>query len=92
MNVIVFDLGEKKHVKLRVHSTDPEAEFMIDSASWQLLQNGNVVDEGIGTIDNNAHTIDIMLSPKVKTKHVLRVTYAVADEILVDRMEVVVRE
>jgi hypothetical protein len=84
-NKIEFDVGEEKHVRLMIHSTRDDA-FEIDDAKWELLKAGTVVASGECTI--NDHEIDMLIAPEARCRHQLVITYKIADETLIEQIEV----
>ena len=87
MQCIQFYAGEDKHVRLMVHATNGEL-FVIRTARWQLYCAGELEAEGDCAIDE--HVIDAKISPSRKTTYQLNITYQVADETLIERVEVAV--
>ena len=85
--MIAFDLGEKKHVTIEVVSRKNE-EFAILEAGYELIHtsDGTVEDSGSCTVVD--HTIDSLISPNKTGVYLLRYTYHIADEILIENMEV----
>lgn len=91
--MIRFILGEDRHVKYYVHSTESEY-FIIRNAAYELLYDGKteaageceVIREGIGWY------VDVKMQPKHRsTRYVLEITLEIADEVVKNRepMEVV---
>lgn len=88
MQKIMFDVGERRHVKLRIHAAD-NAPFRIKSASWELVR-GNVL-EATGECEIDEHVVDAYIeAPPGRTTYILRVTYDINDETLVEQLEMVV--
>lgn len=80
---IVLDKGERRHVKLMIHSCKNE-NFEIITADYELKKHGSdkTEDSGSGNILENM--IDIVIEPKEKAEYTLKVTYRIADEILIE--------
>lgn len=87
MQRVEFYAGEDKHVKLMVHSTADD-EFTIQSATWELSMAGQVESSGECAI--NEHVIDVKIFPQRKGIYRLVIKYRIADETLVEKLEVAV--
>lgn len=88
MQKIIFDTGEQRHVRLMIHAAD-NSPFRIKSAVWELLR-GNVIESG-GDCEIDDHIIDTFVqAPATKTSYILRITYEINDETLVEQLELVV--
>lgn len=88
MQKIIFDTGEQRHVRLMIHAAD-NAPFRIKSAEWELLR-GNGRESG-GNCEIDDHIIDTFVeAPSAKTSYILRITYIINDETLVEQLEMVV--
>lgn len=87
MQRINFDIGESRHVRLLIKSANDEA-FIIQSAKWELLKSGQKETGGDCIIDG--HVIDAFITPLTNTVYKLRFTYQIADEILIEIIEVAV--
>ena len=84
-----FDSGEKKHVQLLIHSIKNE-DFTILSASYVLIKKRTGVREDEGPCVIDGHIIDTIISPKENGTYELRITYHIADETLIENIEVLV--
>lgn len=82
-----FELGENRHVKLLIHSLKNE-NFEIDSASYSLVKSDEKIEESAGPCTIYEHTIDSVISPQKRGVYLLKVTYQILDEILIDIVEV----
>lgn len=80
---VIFDLGEQKHVYVEIRSRKGQ-DFQIRSASWELLQDGKTETGGSCVIID--HVLDIFLYPQQAGIYILRVTYEIADEVLVENI------
>ena len=88
MQKIMFDVGERRHVQLRIHAAQ-DAPFRIKSASWELVR-GNTLEVS-GQCEIDEHIIDAYIeAPPSKTIYILRVTYEINDETLVEQLELAV--
>ena len=88
MQKIIFDTGEQRHVRLMIHAADNDP-FRIKSAAWELSR-GNVKESG-GDCEIDGHIIDTFVqAPATKTSFILRITYDINDETLVEQLELVV--
>lgn len=88
MNV-VFDFGENKHIRIMVHSMKRES-FVITDASYILTKKGSQQQETSGICSINEHIIDTIISPKERGEYILKITYHIADETLIDDVYVLV--
>lgn len=84
--MISFDLGEKKHVPVEVVSRKGE-EFTITDATYELIYASDGLVEDTGSCVVVDHNIDSLISPKKTGVYMLKYTYHVADEILIENME-----
>ena len=84
--MIAFDLGEKKHVTIEVVSRKNE-EFAILEARYELIYTSDATTEDSGSCTVVDHTIDSLISPNKTGVYLLRYTYHIADEILIENME-----
>lgn len=87
MQRINFYLGEERHVRLMVYAVNKEA-FTIRAASWSLQWAGK--EEATGECLIEEHVLDAKIAPLKRTTYQLVITYYVADEILVEKIEVIV--
>jgi len=78
--------GEKRHIRLLVHSTNDEA-FYIRNARWELKNFSETEATGVCVVDE--HQISCLIEPKkAQTTYKLRITYEIADEVLVEVVEI----
>ena len=63
--MVVMDKGERRHVKLVIHSCRNE-EFEIVDAEYELKKYGSDATEDPGTANIIEHVIDIVVEPKEK--------------------------
>lgn len=82
-----FYLGEERHVRIMVDSTNDEP-FQIRDATWKLFLADTVEDQGECIVDE--HVIDARIAPKQKSTYLLCFYYHVADERLMEQIEVAV--
>lgn len=83
---ILFDQGETRHVQLLIKNIKGK-DFKIESAIWELKEKyGKQIEEGTCNIDN--HMIDAVISPQQAGYYLLKFTYKIQDETLVDVIEV----
>lgn len=87
MQRIQFRTGEDRHVRLMVHAANNEP-FTIRGANWELSYAGRL--EASGECEIDGHVIDAKIAPEILTNYQLVITYQVADETLVEKIEVVV--
>lgn len=86
---VKFDNGEKKHVQLLIHSIKGE-DFTILSASYALIKKRTGVREDEGPCVIDGHIIDTIIAPKETGTYELKITYHIADETLIENIEVLV--
>lgn len=89
MNYMDMILGEKRTISLLVTSLD-EAPFSIKNASYQLKLGDEVEDEGTAIIDEQSLIVNI--SPKMVGRYILEFVMQIADEIVIRRFRIYVRE
>lgn len=82
-------LGEKRTISLLVTSLD-ETPFSIKNASYQLKLGDEVKDEGAAIIDEQSLIVNI--SPKMVGRYILEFVMQIADEIIIRRIRIYVRE
>lgn len=84
---IVLDFGERRHIKLMILSCKKE-DFEIMDCDYELKKYGNSEAEDSGPGNILEHMIDIVIEPKECGKYQLKVTYRIADEILIETVGV----
>lgn len=89
MNYMDMILGEKRTISLLVTSLD-ETPFSIKNASYQLKFGDEVEDEGAAIIDEQSLIVNI--SPKMVGRYILEFVMQIADEIVIRRFRIYVRE
>lgn len=88
---IVMDLGETRHVQLKICSSVKD-DFNILDATYVLQKMGDQVPEDSGACVIREHIIDTVITPKEPGTYKFQVTYTIADEVLIDTVEVRVME
>ena len=88
MNV-VFDFGETRHVRIKIYSTADEI-FEVRNATYTLTKKDNMLLEEEGNCEIYDKIIDVVITPKEVGEYVLKITYHVADEVLIENIKVVV--
>ncbi len=88
MQKIHFYSGEERHVRILIHATNGEP-FQIREASWELKRGRDPEASGDCIIDGTV--IDAKIQPQIRTTYQLYITYKVADETLIECIEVEVR-
>lgn len=86
--MVIFNLGECRHVRLEICS-DSDDDFVVERATYEFKKANGVI-EAFGSSNIFEHVIDTVIEPNEKGTYFLVVTYAIADEKLVDTVEVVV--
>ena len=84
---IVMDLGETRHVQLKICSSVKD-DFNILDATYVLQKVGDQTPEDSGNCVIREHIIDTVITPKESGAYIFRVTYTIADEVLIDTVEV----
>lgn len=84
---IIMDLGETRHVQLKICSSVKD-DFNILDATYVLQKMGNQEAEDSGSCVIREHIIDTVITPKESGTYIFRVTYTIADEVLIDTVEV----
>ena len=84
---VIMDFGESRHVKLMIHNCKGD-DFEIVRADYEFTLKGADEPETSGTANITEHIIDIPVNPKRKGTYTLKVTYHIADETLIDTVEV----
>lgn len=86
---IVFDQGETRHVKLKIKNIKNEP-FQITSAEFSFSgkYDQEVLQSGQASIVG--HVLDVIITPPAAGYYILKYTYIIGDETLVDIVEVVV--
>ena len=88
MQQLEFVLGETRYARILISSTNNEA-FVIRDASYELLeQSGHAEATGDCVIDG--HIIMSLISPLHTGRYKLKISYHIADEDLIEVVEVVV--
>lgn len=88
MQRVQFYAGEEKYVRLLVHASNGEI-FTIRKAIWSLARVGQQ-EEDSGECLIEDHMISIKIAPIKRATYHLTITYWVADETLIEKVEVVV--
>ena len=86
---VKFDLGERRHVRLKVTSCKGD-DFEITAASYELKKQYADETEDAGACIILEHVMDMVIAPQTAGKYWLHVTYHIADETLIDVVEVIV--
>ncbi len=87
---ITIDYGESRHVRLNVFSCKNE-EFEITNATYSLTKQQALEPEDSGSATILDHVIDVVINPKNEGFYNLKFSYSIADENLVDIVEVFVK-
>lgn len=87
MQRIKFELGETRHVRLLIKSAN-NTPFTIQHGTWQLKNENDVEAEGKCIIMD--HIIDVLINPQKANVYKLQITYQIADETLIEVLEVAV--
>lgn len=86
-----FDIGETRHVRIEVFSKKNE-EFTIKNALYELSRKGGTQIEDSGSVCIVEHVLDVVISPKFSGYYELKVIYTIADEKLIEIIEIYVKE
>lgn len=85
-----FDFGETRHIKIEILSCKDDP-FEILSASYTLTARGETEPESQGASVIMEHVIDQVITPQKRGIYILAVTYRIADETLIENIQVQVR-
>jgi hypothetical protein len=77
--------GEERHVRILIRAAKEEA-FLIREARYELKLYGNIVQAGECVI--NDHILDVILRPERKSIYSLEFIYKIADETLIEKINV----
>lgn len=80
--MLVFDYGERRHVMLDVYSCKNE-DFALQSASYEFTDYDGIM-ESSGVCSIYKHQIDTVIEPKHKGDYILKITYKILDETLIE--------
>lgn len=86
--MLIFDFGERRHVILDVYSCKNE-KFEIQSASYELLNDSGEI-ENASACSIYEHQIDVVIEPKQKGEYMLKITYHILDETLIENIGIMV--
>lgn len=83
---LVMDIGEVRHVRIKIYNCKNEP-FSIISADFTFKnKSGEVIKSGKADILD--HVLDAVIEPPLPGNYVVEFTYQIADEKLIDRVEV----
>ena len=85
--MIAFELGEKKHIYVDIFSKKNEA-FEISKAEYELIKKTEKEAEDSGECILTDHTLDMLISPRSIGDYILRIIYYIADEILIETIQI----
>lgn len=82
-----MDSGETRHVKLKICNVKGEP-FEITTADYEMIRvyNKEIIASGHAAILD--HVLDVVISPPGSGTYLLKYTYVIGDETLVDVVEV----
>lgn len=87
--MVILDYGERRHVKIEVYSCKDEF-FEIKEGTYVFTKEQETTPEDEGSCNIYNHVMDIVLEPKYRGEYKLLITYNIADEILIEKVKVVV--
>lgn len=87
--MLIFDFGEKRHIILDVYSCKNEP-FRISEATYELILEPEKISESSGACSIYEHQIDTVIEPKKTGKYLLKITYKILDEILIEQIGITV--
>lgn len=85
MQKIMFDGGERRHVRLRIRASG-DAPFRIKTARYEIESVSQVIDSGDCEIDERIIDAYIIV-PDVRTRYTFRFIYEINDETLKKKFE-----
>lgn len=86
-----INVGEVRHVKIEVFSIKKE-EFNIDNAEYELIRKDTGKSEIEGVCGVEGHLIDVVIQPKFSGFYILKIVYSIANERLIENIEINVKE
>lgn len=84
---VVFDMGEVRHIRIRVKNTDGEP-FQITTAEYEITNKDTKEKIQSGQAMIIEHDMDVVFAPPARGDYKLKYTYIIGDETLVDIVEV----
>lgn len=85
--MIAYELGEKKHIYVDIFSQKNES-FDITKAEYELIKRPERTMEVAGECVMSGHTLDMLIAPQAAGDYLLKITYYIADEILVENIAI----
>lgn len=86
-----MNIGEIRHVKIEVFSIKNQ-EFNIDNAYYELIRRDTGKAESQGTCGIEHHNIDVVIQPVFPGFYDLKLVYSIANEKLIENIEIHVKE
>ena len=87
--MLIFDLGERRHVLIDI-SNKKTNDFEISHATYDLIYDDTEEVEESGVCAISEHRLDVVLEPKKAGDYLLKVTYKVFDETLIEPIGITV--
>lgn len=87
--MLIFDLGERRHVLIDI-SNKKTNDFEISHATYDLIYDDTEEVEESGVCIIQEHRLDVVLEPKKQGEYLLKVTYKVLDETLIEPIGITV--
>lgn len=81
---LVMDYGEARHVRLLIKNIY-NREFKILKCDYELRDPGGEI-EASGPADIADHVLDVLISPKSRGEYDIKFTYIIADETLIEHV------
>lgn len=87
--MLIFDLGERRHVLIDI-SNKKTNDFEISHATYDFIYDDTEEVEESGVCIIQEHRLDVVLEPKKQGEYLLKVTYKVLDETLIEPIGITV--
>lgn len=87
---IVMEVGEVRHVRIKILNINPNVSFQIIDASYEIYEKKTQEKIKNGKCNIIEHILDVVVEAKEKGNFGLKYIYKIADETLIDEVEVCV--
>lgn len=87
---IVMEVGEIRHVRIKILNVNPNVSFQIIDASYELYRKETQEKIKNGKCNIIDHVLDVVVEANESGRFGLKYIYKIADETLIDEVEVCV--
>lgn len=87
--MLIFNLGERRHVLIDI-SNKKTNDFEIQQATYDLIYDDTEEIEESGVCSICEHRLDTVIEPKKQGEYLLKITYKVFDETLIEPIGIAV--